>query len=133
MKFAAHVTLAGAPEFRLRTQMAPLSFALNGEGALEIATGTIQAEVAAIPLLMRIPFLSPSRGVAAGSVGPFRIHIKPANATIRAHGVGVEGRIGDGEGGCALEGSARGTVEVDLTGEVPGRLLKAAVEGAFEE
>lgn len=132
MKIAAHMTLVGAPEFRLRTEMAPLNFALTGEGALEIATGKIEAEIEAIPVVIRVPFLPPSKRAAAGLIGPFRIHIKPANAVIRTAGVGVEGRVAS-EGGCALEGSARGQVEVDLTGEIPGRLLKAAVEGAFDE
>lgn len=133
MKFAAHMTLAGAPEFRLKTQMAPLSFEMEGEGALEIGTGKIEAEIGAVPVMMRIPFLPPSQQVAAGSVGPFRICIKPASATIRALGLGIEGKIGCGESACTLEGNARGEVAVDLKGEIPGRLLKAAVEGAFEE
>ena len=133
MKFAAHMTLAGQPEFRLKAEMAPLSFDMDGEGALEIGTGKIEAEIAAVPVTMRIPFLAPSRQVVAGSIGPFRICIKPASATIRALGLGLEGRIGCGEGACSVEGKAGGEVEIDLKGEIPGRLLKAAVEGAFEE
>ncbi len=133
MKIAAHMTLAGQPEFRLKAQMAPLSFDVDGEGALEISTGKIEAEIAAVPVMMRIPFLPPSQQVAAGSVGPFRVCIKPASATIRALGLGIEGKIGCGESACSVEGKAGGEVEVDLKGEIPGRLLKAAVEGAFEE
>jgi len=132
MKFTARMTVVGEPEFRLRTEMAPLTFSATGDGALEISTGRIEAEVEAIPVVIRVPFLPPHRRAAAGSIGPFRVHIKPANAAIRLSGVGVEGRIA-GEGGCVLEGSARGQIAVDLTGEIPGRLLKAAVEGAFDE
>lgn len=133
MKFAAHVTLAGQPEFRLKAQMAPLAFEMDGEGALEIGTGKIEAEIDAIPVMLRIPFLPPSQQVAAGAVGPFRISIKPASATIRALGLGIEGKIGCAESACTVEGKAGGEVELDLKGELPGRLLKAAVEGAFEE
>lgn len=132
MKIAAHVTLVGTPEFRLRTEMAPLAFALTGEGALEVSTGKIDAEIEAIPVVIRVPFLPPSKRTAAGLVGPFRIHIKPANAMIRSAGVGVKGQVRS-EGGCTLEGSGRGEAKVDLTGELPAKILKAAIEGAFEE
>lgn len=132
MKFAARLALTGAPEFRLRTEMAPLTFTLNGEGALDISTGKIEAEIEAIPIAIRVPFQPPSHRVAAGSIGPFRIRIKPASAVIRTAGVAIHGRLAS-EGGCSLQGNAHGKIDVDLSGEVPGRLLKAAVEGAFEE
>ena len=133
MKLSSRMTIAGAPEFEIRTRMSPLSFALAGEGTLEIGTGPIHAEVGEIPLSIRIPFLPAHRRVVAGSLGPFRIGIRPANATIRASAVRCEGTLATGEEGCALEGRARGTLEVELEGEIPGSILKAALEGAFEE
>lgn len=133
MRFSAHLTAAGQPEFRLRTEMGPLSFVARGQGTLQINTGRIELAIDAVPITIRVPFLPPSRRATAGSIGPFRVHIKPAEASVRATEVGVEGRIGTEEGGCAVEGTARGQVEVDLTGEIPGRLVKAAVEGAFDE
>ena len=133
MKLTSHVTVAGAPEFELRTRMEPLAFTLGGEGALEIGTGPIHAEVGEIPVVVRIPFLPAHRRVVAGSVGPFRIGIRPANATVRAFGWRCEGTIATGEEGCALEGRVRCKLEIDVTGEIPGKLLKAAIEGAFEE
>ncbi|MGH7119778.1 MAG: hypothetical protein ACREFP_12440 [Acetobacteraceae bacterium] len=132
MKFNARMTLAGNPEFRLCTEMAPLAFTLGGEGALEITTSKIDAEVEAVPVAIRIPFQPPSRRTVAGLIGPFRVHIKPASAAIRTSGVSAHGKI-TSEGGCTLGGSAHGKVDVDLSGEFPARLLKAAVEGAFEE
>lgn len=133
MKLTSHMTLAGAPEFKIRTQIGPLSFSANGEGTLEIGTGPIHAEVGEIPVMMRIPFLPAKRRVVAGSAGPFKIGIRPASATIRAFGLRWEGTIDGGEAGCKVEGSAQGKLEIDLHGEIPGNLLKKAVEGAFEE
>lgn len=133
MKLFSHVTIAGAPEFRLSARMAPLAFSASGEAALEVGTGAIHAEIGEIPMTMRIPFLPAHRRVVAGSVGPFRIGIAPASASIRAAGARIEGKIGCPDAGCTLEGNANGKLEIDFSGEIPGKILKAAIEGAFEE
>ncbi|MGH7077917.1 MAG: hypothetical protein ACREFU_07430 [Acetobacteraceae bacterium] len=133
MKLFSHVTIAGAPEFRLSARIAPLAFSASGEATLEIGTGPIHAEIGEIPMTMRIPFLPPHRRVVAGSIGPFRIGVKPASATIRAAGARLEGKLGCPDAGCTLEGNANGKLEIDFSGDIPGKILKAAIEGAFEE
>ncbi|MGH7070270.1 MAG: hypothetical protein ACREFO_09670 [Acetobacteraceae bacterium] len=133
MKLFSHMTVAGAPEFQLSARMAPLAFTASGDATFEIATGPIHAEVGEVPLVMRIPFLPAHRRVVAGSIGPFRLSIKPASATIRAAGMRLEGKVGCPDAGCSLEGNARGKLEIDFSGEIPGKILKAAIEGAFEE
>lgn len=134
MKLKSHVTVVGNPNLMFRTRMEPLGVELGGEASLDVTTSAIHAQLAEIPIYFAIPFMAAHRRrVVAASIGPFGIHIHPAQATIRAFGVKVGGTLGtDGASGeTQLEGHCK--LEIDLTGDLPGRLLRAAVEGVFEE
>ncbi|HYM02054.1 MAG TPA: hypothetical protein VET85_03845 [Stellaceae bacterium] len=134
MTLSAHVTLAGKPEFAVRAKAEPIGFGLAGEGSLECRTGEIGAHVSAIPIRMRIPFLKHHHGeVVVGSIGPFGVRLDPVAVEARAFGVRVDGVLG-GEDGieCALEGTVNCRMEIDVTGQVPGKLVKAAIEGIIE-
>jgi hypothetical protein len=134
MKFDSRLEVQAHPDLMFRVRMAPVGLDFSAEGALEIATGAIRAVLAEIPVSVTIPFMPPARRrVVAGSIGPFEVGVHPAQATIRAFGVRIAGVAGpEGlSGETHVEGKCR--AEIDLTGETPGRILKAAVEGVFEE
>jgi hypothetical protein len=100
----------------------------------KIATGVIRAEIGEIPVSFTIPFMAPHRRrVVAAAIGPFGVRIEPANATIRAFGMRLGGVLGaDGING-ELTALGKCRLEIDLAGEIPGRIVKAAIEGVFEE
>jgi hypothetical protein len=135
MKLNSHIAMAANPDLMFHTHVKPLSVEVNGEASLEIATGTIHAALAEIPASFAIPFMPPHRRrVMVASIGPFDVRIHPAQASICAFGVRIGGVLGTGDGATTnthVQGKCR--LEIDLTGEMPGRILKAAVEGVFEE
>jgi hypothetical protein len=134
MKLKSQLQVAAHPDLMFRVRMAPVGVDFSAEGALEVATSAIRATLQEIPLTVTIPFMPPwRRRVVAGSIGPFELGLHPAQATIKAFGVRISGIAGtEGlSGETHVEGRCR--AEIDVTGEAPGRILKAAVEGVFDE
>jgi len=133
MNLKARINVAAHPDMRLRARVDSLDFAVQGEATLGIATGEIHAVVSEIPLRLAIPFHR-HRRVVAGSLGPFGLTIRPAEATIRITDARVGGTLG-GKEGIAGELHCQGncSADVEIVGEAPGKILKAAVETVFEE
>jgi hypothetical protein len=132
MNLKARIALAMHPDMRLRARIDSLDFAVQGEATLAVATGEIRATFSEVPLRLTIPFHR-RRRVIAGSLGPFNVIVRPAEATIRVADARLAGEVG-GEEGIAgelhCEGSCR--ADVEIVGEAPGKLVKAAIETAFE-
>jgi hypothetical protein len=134
VRFKSHLTVAANPDLTFGTRLQPVGVDFHGEAALEIATGVIGAEVAEIPVAFTIPFLPPHRRrVVAASIGPFRVRIDPAQATVRGFGLRLGGMIGTEGINGELSALGKCRMEIDLAGEIPGRLVKAALEGEFDE
>lgn len=133
MNLKGHIGIAAHPDMRLRARVDRMDFALQGEATLAFGTQTIRIEVGEVPLRLAIPFHR-HRRVVAGSLGPFRLTVRPIEATIRIAEARTAGTIG-GEEGISAELHCQGNckAEIELAGEAPGKVLKAAFEGAFEE
>jgi hypothetical protein len=133
MAISARFTIAGSPEFHLRAKTGPIAFELEGEGAVELRTGAIRAEIGEIPISMRVPFLKRHHGrVLVASVGPFGIKLEPLELQLRALGAQIAGVVGPEGLDCALEGKVSCKMEVDVTGKIPRKFIEDAIEGALE-
>ena len=82
MNLKGHIGIAAHPDLRLRARMDRLDFALQGDATLALGTQTIRIEVGEVPLRLAIPFHR-HRRVVAGSLGPFRLTVRPIEATLR--------------------------------------------------
>jgi hypothetical protein len=134
MIFKTHVAVAAHPDLDLRIRTAPLSFEIGGDASFMLATGEIDARFDEIPIAVTIPFLRRRHGrVIAGSIGPFGVHLKPIEAEIRAVGVRVNGVVGKDGTEMDLHGTGACKADIEVSGQLPGRLLKAAVEGIVED
>jgi len=133
MIFKSHATIAANPDITMRAHIDTLDVEFAGEAGLDIVTGEIELHVTEIPLHLTIPFLR-RRRVVAGTLGPFRVKVNPAQLSVRTTGVHVEGAIG-GENGIdgTVHCQGKCQAEIDLVGQSPGKILKAAIEGVFEE
>ena len=133
MNLKARIGIAAHPDLRLRARVESCEFTLQGDATIGIATGPITLEANEVPLRLAIPFHR-HRRVVAGTLGPFRLHIHPAEATLRVAEARVAGTLGGADGVGAethVQGNCR--AELDVAAEMPGKILKAAMEGVFEE
>jgi hypothetical protein len=133
MNMKGRIGIAAHPDLRLRARMERLDFAMQGEATLAFGVGRIRVEVGEIPLRLAIPFHR-HRRVVVGSLGPFQLAVHPVEAAVRVSDVRTAGTLGGDEGFVAdlhCEGNCK--AEIDFAGEAPGRILKAAFEGVFEE
>lgn len=134
MAISAHVTMAGNPEFELRVRSGPLAFEVEGDGTIDARTSEIRAGIEEIPVSVRIPFLRRHHGrVVVASIGPFGIKLEPFEAQLRAVGARIAGVAGPEGIDCGIEGKVGCRMEIDITGKLPGKVVKAAIEGAFED
>jgi hypothetical protein len=134
VKFQSHVTVAANPDLTFGTRLQPVGLDLHGEAVLEIVTGVICVEIAEIPVAFTIPFMPPHRRrVVAASLGPLGVRIDPAQATARAFGLRLGGAVGTEGVNGEVTALGKCRMEIDLAGEIPGRLIKAAVEGVFDD
>ncbi|HET6183637.1 MAG TPA: hypothetical protein VFA03_08585 [Acetobacteraceae bacterium] len=133
MNVKGRIGIAAHPDLRLRARTERMEFRTHGAATLAFATQQIRMEVGAIPLHLAIPFHK-HRRVLAGSVGPFRLTVRPVEASVRVSDAHMTGTLG-GDEGIAAEAHVVGNckAEIELAGEAPGRVLKAAFEGVFEE
>lgn len=133
MNLKGRVTIAAHPDVRLRANVGKMEFQAHGGATIALATQRIELEVGEIPLHLIIPFHKHGR-VLAGSLGPFRLSVLPADCTVRVTDVHVTSTLGGREGMTAelhLQGDCK--ADIELAGEAPGKILKAAFEGVFEE
>jgi hypothetical protein len=130
----AQAVATASPDFKLHAKLAPVGFELGSEGSFTIATGLIRARCEAFPITLTIPFLRRRRGrVVAAVLGPSGLLIEPFEAHVHAKGVSVKGVVGkDGLHG-DLEGVGSCKMEIDATGNLPARIVKAALEGLMED
>ena len=132
MKFTTHAIVRGNPQFTLRAKPGPFKVEADAEGTLKIACGQIDARVSRVPIEMRIPFLRRTHQVQIASVGPASLRVQPLEVEVRALAVHVAGVIAKDGMACEVNGNVACDLEVDLSGYIPGRITKAAVELAAE-
>ena len=132
MKFSTHAVVRGNPQFTLRAKPGPFKVEADAAGTLKIACGQIDARVSRVPIEMRIPFLRRSRRVQIASVGPARVRLQPMEVEVRALEVHVAGVLAKDGMACEVNGNVACDLELDLSGVIPGRITKAAVELAAE-
>jgi len=133
MNIKALVDIAAHPDMRLRARVDRLDFAVEGKATLAVGTQTIRVAVGEVPLRLAIPFHR-HRRVVAGSIGPFHLTVHPIEATIRITEARSAGTLGGAEGITGelhCQGDCK--AEIELAGDIPGKVLKAAFEGVFEE
>lgn len=133
MKLKGLVGIAAHPDMRVRARLDRLDFALQGSANVALGIQRIRVDLGEIPLRLAIPFRR-GRHVVAGSLGPFHVTIRPTEATLRITEARTEGVLG-GEDGISGELHCQGNcqAEIELAADAPGKVLKAAFEGAFEE
>ena len=134
MNFKSHLRIAMDPEMRVQAHVHAVDFALRGEAALGLATGPIHAEVGVVPLRLTIPFLRRRGPVLVGSLGPFRVALRPVEAQAHVKTARIEGRIGGEEGIRADflgEGKCRTDVAIDA--DTPVKSIRATVEAELDK
>jgi len=132
VKFSTHAVIKGNPRFTLSAKPGPFKAEADAQGALKIACGRIDARVSRVPISMRIPFLHRRSSVQIGSVGPCRLSIHPMEVEINALALHVGAVLAKDGMPCEVRGDVACDLEMDLTGSIPGRITKAAVELAAE-
>lgn len=134
MKLKSRVEVAAHPDLTFTTHFQPFGVELGGEAALDVRTGQLSGRVAAVPVTLAVPFMPSHRGrVVVGTIGPIEVQIKPAEAQVGVSKLRLKGVAGtDGlKGQLTALGKCR--AEIEAAGEMPARILKAAVEGVFDE
>jgi hypothetical protein len=126
MNAKTHISVAAHPDINLRVKMKPFEFQVGGEASFSLATGDIHVRFEEIPVHIAIPFLK--RRVAAGSVGPFGVHVKPFDA--RFHASGIDARGVFGKEGAESELHATGNCKAEI--EVSGKLAEKAVDAVIK-
>lgn len=119
------------PNFKLRAKLAPVGFEIGSGGSFTIATGHIRARCEEFPIKLAIPFLR--RRVVAAVLGGSSLHIEPAEAHFRATDVCITGVVGNNGLEGDLEGSGTCKMEIEVDGELPAKLVKAAINGLRED
>jgi len=133
MNIKGRIGIAAHPDLRVRTQLERLDFALQSDATLAFGTQTIRLTVGEIPLRLAVPFHR-HRAVVAGSLGPFNLTLRPIEGKIQISEARCTGTIGGPEGVTAeLHCQGKCKADIDFNAEAPGKILKAAVEGVFEE
>ena len=133
MNLKGHIGIAAHPDLGLHLRLDPLPVKFEGGARIALGTHRIRIEVDEVPLRIAIPFHR-HRRVVAGSLGPLRLTIHPTEVTLHITEAHTAGTLG-GEDGVKAELHCQGNckADIDLAGEAPGRMLKAAFEGVFEE
>ena len=124
MKLHSHLKMTDAPEFSIRATSKPFDFDVTAEGAFKVATGPISAQVDVIPVSVVVPFLKRNGGVvAAGSIGPFRVKLDPAQAALEGLSVRLGGVLGKEGLYCELDGRIGCEMDVDIVTDLPLKLV----------
>lgn len=131
MTAKTRIAVAAHPDLNLRVKFNPLDFEVAFEGTVAVSTGDIHLHFDEIPMSSAIPFLH--RRVVASSIGPFGVHVKPFEAQVRAVDFNTRGTIGRNDAELALHATGNCKAEIDVSGGLPDKLLKAAVKTIIEE
>jgi hypothetical protein len=122
MNAKTHISVAAHPDINLRVKMKPFEFQVGGEASFSLATGDIHVRFEEIPVHIAIPFLK--RRVAAGSVGPFGVHVKPFDAR------GVFGKEGAES---ELHATGNCKAEIEVSGKLANQAVNAAIKTIVED
>ncbi len=133
MRIRAHGIVHSHPEFSLAVKSQPFAVDAHAEGSLKLSAGPIAARIDAIPLTVVIPFLHRRTAQIVGTIGPFNVHVEQFDAEVRAFGVHFAGVLGKEGMQCQIDGRVACRMEMDLDGEVPGRITRASIELVPEE
>jgi hypothetical protein len=117
------ISVAAHPDINLRVKMKPFEFQVGGEASFSLATGDIRIRVEAIPVYIAIPFLK--RRVAAGSVGPFGVHVKPFEARFQASGIDARGVLGKECAEAELHAKGNCKAEIEVSGKLADKAANA--------
>jgi hypothetical protein len=131
MNARTHISVAAHPDINLRVKMKPFEFQVGGEASFSLATGDIHFRVEEIPVHIAIPFLK--RRVAAGSVGPFGVHVKPFEARLDASGIDARGVLGKECAEAELHAVGNCTAEIELSGRLADKVVNAAIKTIVED
>jgi hypothetical protein len=132
MIFKSRMTVAAHPDLDFKAHLEQLDFSIFGRAAMLLATKPIQVNFDAVPVHLTIPFLH--RRVVAGTIGPFRMAVRPIEVGVETTDVRLDGKLGGADGlNAHLHADGRCRAEIEVQGETPAKVLKAAVEGIFEE
>lgn len=134
MMLRSQLVLGAEPDFKFKAKSGPIAFKIGAVGSLTIGTSQIRARFHEIPIAITIPFLRRRHNsVIAASIGPFDLHLDPIEVSVRASDVNLDGVLGTDGMECDLVAAGSCKMEVDLTGKLPAKMVKAAVEGVIEE
>jgi hypothetical protein len=128
VKFSTQAAIRGVPEFSLSAKPGPFTIEADAEGSLTVSTSRIDARVERVPITMQIPFLGRRGAIQIGAVGPFGVSIQPVELEIRAFGVKCSAVLAKDGMDCRVDGKLTCNLDVDLSGTIPGRVTKAAIE-----
>jgi hypothetical protein len=95
MNVKGRIAVAAHPDLRLSAHTGKIAFSSQGGATIALATHQIKVEVGAIPLHLVIPFHKHGR-VLAGSLGPFRLTVRPIEGSLRITDAHVTGTLGAG-------------------------------------
>lgn len=133
MTLKSKIELHGHPDLKLRAKTDPIELDLRCEGAFKLSTGPIHARIGKIPVTVRIPFLARAHGnVQAMAVGPFDVQIDPFDAKLKMIECWAKAKIGKDGLQVDLAGIGACKLDVELSAEMPKKVLGAALKSALE-
>jgi hypothetical protein len=133
MIFKSRLNVAANPDIKLHLDARPVEFAMRGSGTLSVKTSPIHAEVGIVPVRVAMPFMR-GRRVVLASFGPFHFTLKPITFAIQSAEIHTDGKFGGAEGIDAhvdVQGKCR--AEIHAEGESDAKVVKATIEGVFNE
>ncbi len=134
MKFKSHGLIKGSPEFEVCATSGPVGVKAAVEGSGKAVLGPFDATVGEIPIRVRIPFLRGRGGVRrVASIGGFGVRLDPFEVAAEGFGVRFDGVLGIDGMRCDLKGAVACKMEMDLSGDLPGKVAKASLELADGE
>jgi hypothetical protein len=126
--------MEGSPKFRVLARSSPIGFEASADGSVKGLAGPFVARVDEIPLALRIPFLRRRRGLeTVGSIGAFRVRVERFEVEAQAFGVRVGGILAKEGMRCTMAGTVACKTEIDMTGTIPGKVAKVAIQLADED
>jgi hypothetical protein len=131
MNAKTFISVAAHPDIKLRVKTQPFEFQVGGEASFSLATGDIHVRFEEIPLYIAIPFLK--RRVAAGSVGPFGVHVKPFEARLHASGIDARGVLGKECAEAELHAAGNCKAEIEVSGKLADKAVNAAIKTIVED
>jgi hypothetical protein len=134
MKFKGHAHMASSPGMALDAKLGPIGFESALSGALELSIGAIVAGIDEFPVRLAIPFLKRRGGpVVVATLGGFKARVKPVSAKVGTESLHVKGTIGIHGIEGRLEAQAACKTDMDVHGQVGGRLGSVALNLGSDE